>query len=71
MINYYIYAALARERSNFLQREAAAARRADQARLYRQRARASGARRSPSHRLFGRLRPAWPGWPDRTRGSAG
>jgi len=59
MINYYIYAALARERSNFLQREAAAARRADQARLYRQRARASGARRSPFHRLFRRLRPAW------------
>jgi RimJ/RimL family protein N-acetyltransferase len=65
MINYYIYAALARERSNFLQREAAAARRADQARLYRQRARASGARRSPSHRLFRRLRPAWAGWPGR------
>jgi len=58
MINYHIYAALARERSNFLQREAEAARRADQARLYRQRARASGARRSPFHRLLRRLRPA-------------
>ena len=61
MISYHIYAALARERSNFLQREAAAARRADQARLYRQRARASGARRSPFHRLFRRPRPAWAG----------
>jgi RimJ/RimL family protein N-acetyltransferase len=68
MINYYIYAALARERSNFLQREAAAARRADQARLYRQRARASGARRSPFHRLFRRPRPAWAGRPGRAAG---
>jgi RimJ/RimL family protein N-acetyltransferase len=68
MISYHIYAALARERSNFLQREAAAARRADQARSYRQRARASGARPSPFHRLFRRPWLAGAGRPGRAAG---
>jgi RimJ/RimL family protein N-acetyltransferase len=65
MINYYIYGALARERSTTLLREAEAAHRAKQARLYRQRARASGAGRSPRRGLF-RWRPAWTGRPGRS-----
>jgi RimJ/RimL family protein N-acetyltransferase len=68
MINYHIYAALARERSTFLQREAEAAHRGELARRYRQRAGASGARRSPRHRLFRRLRRAWVAWPGRAAG---
>jgi GNAT superfamily N-acetyltransferase len=59
MINYYIYAALARERHTFLQREAEAVRRDERGDPYRPRAGASGARRSPLGRLFRRLRPAW------------
>jgi RimJ/RimL family protein N-acetyltransferase len=59
MMNYYIYLALARGRSNALLAEAEADRRAGQARLYRRRAGASGARRSPRRRLFRWLRVAW------------
>ena len=62
MMNYYVYLALARGRSDALLREAEAAGRAKQARLYRQRAGASGGRRSPLRRLFRRLRPAWAAW---------
>ena len=62
MMNYYVYLALARGRSDALLREAEAAGRAEQARLYRQRAGASGGRRSPLRRLFRRLRPAWAAW---------
>jgi RimJ/RimL family protein N-acetyltransferase len=62
MMNYYIYLALARGRSNALLREAEAAGHARQARLYRRRAGASGGRTSPLRRLFRRLRPAWAAW---------
>jgi len=62
MINYHIYAALARERSNFLLREAQAVHRADQWRLHRQRAGASGAGGSPSRRRLRWRRPAWAAW---------
>src|SRR2546423_1865192 len=58
MMNYYVYLALARGHSDALLREAEAAGRAEQARLYRRRAGASGGRRSPLRRL----RPAWPAW---------
>jgi RimJ/RimL family protein N-acetyltransferase len=58
MMNYYVYLALARGHSDALLREAEAAGRAKQARLYRRRAGASGGRRSPLRRL----RPAWPAW---------
>jgi len=74
MINYYIYAALARERSNFLLREAQATHRAEQWRLHRQRAGAAGAagaHRSSLRRLFRWLRrawTAWPSWPGRAAG---
>src|SRR5262249_4516593 len=67
MMNYYIYLALARGRSNALLREPEDAGRAGQARRYRQRAGASGGRRSPLPALLRRLRPAraaraaWPG----------
>jgi len=71
MINYYIYAALARERRAFLQREAEAVRRAGRGDPYRPRAGASGARRSPLGRLFRRLRPAWAGRPARAGRAAG
>jgi RimJ/RimL family protein N-acetyltransferase len=76
MMNYYVYLALARGRSDALLREAEAAGRAKQARLYRRRAGASGGRRSPLRRL----RPAWPAWaawatwatwPGRAGGAAG
>jgi RimJ/RimL family protein N-acetyltransferase len=63
MMNYYVYLALARGRSNALLAEAEAAGRAGQARRYRQRAGASGGRRSALGRLFRGLRPAWSGWP--------
>jgi RimJ/RimL family protein N-acetyltransferase len=59
MMNYYIYLALARGRSNALLAEAEAAGRARQARRYR---------------LFGWLRPAWSGWhawPGRAGGAGG
>ena len=62
MMNYYIYLALARGRSDALLREAEAAGRARQARQYRRRAGAPGGRRSPLRRLFRRLRPAWAAW---------
>ena len=62
MMNYYVYLALARGRSDALLSEAEAAGRAKQARLYRRRARASGGRRSPLRRLFRRLRPVWAAW---------
>ena len=62
MMNYYVYLALARGRSDALLREAEAAGRAKQARLYRRRAGASGGRRSPLRRLFRRLRPVWAAW---------
>jgi GNAT superfamily N-acetyltransferase len=71
MIHYHIYAALARERADFLQREAAAARRAGQARARRPRAGASGARRSPLRRLLRRPRPVWVAWPGRPGRAAG
>jgi RimJ/RimL family protein N-acetyltransferase len=67
MIHYYIYSALARERSNFLRREAEAVRRDDLARAHRPRAGTSGARRSPLRRLR-RLRPAWLARPGRATG---
>src|SRR5262249_59007071 len=62
MMNYYIYLALARGRSNALLREPEAAGRAGQARRYRQRAGTSGGRRSPLPALLRRLRPAWASW---------
>jgi RimJ/RimL family protein N-acetyltransferase len=62
MMNYYIYLALARGRSDALLREAEAAGRVKQARLYRQRAGASGARRSLLRRVSHWLRRAWRGW---------
>jgi RimJ/RimL family protein N-acetyltransferase len=71
MMNYYVYLALARGRSSALLAEAEAAGRAKQARQYRQRAGASGARRSPLRRLFRWLRPArsgWWAWPGRRAG---
>ena len=71
MMNYYIYLALARGRSNALLREPEAAGRAGQARRYRARAGASGGRRSPLPALFRRLRPAratWAAWPGRAAG---
>jgi RimJ/RimL family protein N-acetyltransferase len=65
MINYYVYLALARGRSNALLREGEAAHRGELARRYRQRAGASGASRSPRRRPFRRLRPAWTTWTGR------
>ena len=68
MMTYYLYLALARGRSEALLGEAEAAHRAEQARLYRQRAGASGASRSPRRRLLRRLRPArtaWTAWTGR------
>ena len=62
MMNYYVYLALARGRSDALLREAEVAGRAKQARLYRRRGGASGGRRSPLRRLFRRLRPVWATW---------
>jgi RimJ/RimL family protein N-acetyltransferase len=62
MMNYYVYVALARGRSDALLREAEDARRAEQARLYQQRAGASGASRSPRRRPLRRRRPAWAAW---------
>jgi len=62
MMNYYVYLALARGRSDALLREAEADRRAELARRYRRRAGASGASRSPRRRLFRRLRTAWTAW---------
>jgi RimJ/RimL family protein N-acetyltransferase len=59
MMNYYVYLALARGRSDALLRETEAARRAELARLYRPRPGASGASGSPRRRLFRRLRPAF------------
>jgi RimJ/RimL family protein N-acetyltransferase len=61
MMNYYVYLALARGRTDALLREAEAARRAELAR-YRQRVGASGASRSLRRRLFRRLRAAWTAW---------
>jgi RimJ/RimL family protein N-acetyltransferase len=65
MMNYYVYLALARGRSNALLREAETAPRAELARLYRPRPGASGASGSPRRRLFGRLRPAFTAWTGR------
>jgi RimJ/RimL family protein N-acetyltransferase len=65
MMNYYVYLALARGRSNALLREGEAAHRGELARRYRQRAGASGASRSPRRRPFRRLRPAWTTWTGR------
>ena len=55
MVSPYIYAALAHERHQTFLTQAETGRRARQARLHRQRAGISGARRSP-------LRSAWPGY---------
>src|SRR5690242_9826358 len=66
MMNYYVYLALARGRSDALLREGEAAHRGEPARWYRQRAGASGASRSPRRRPFRRLRPAWTAWTGRT-----
>jgi RimJ/RimL family protein N-acetyltransferase len=65
MMNYYVYLALARGRSDALLREGEAAHRGELARRYRQRAGASGASRSPRRRPFRRLRPAWTTWTGR------
>ena len=65
MMNYYVYVALARGRTDALLREAEDARRAEQARRYRQRAGASGASRSPRRRLLRWPRPAWAAWTGR------
>jgi RimJ/RimL family protein N-acetyltransferase len=65
MMNYYVYLALARGRSDALLREAEDARRAGQARRHRHRAGASGASsvsRSPRRRLLHWRRPAWTAW---------
>ena len=62
MLNYYVYLALARGRSDALQAEAETDRHAGQARLYRRQAGASGARTSARRRLFRWLRPAWTAW---------
>ena len=63
MMNYYVYLALARGRSDALLREGEAAHRGELARRYRQRAGASGASRSQRRRRpFRRLRPAWTAW---------
>jgi RimJ/RimL family protein N-acetyltransferase len=58
MINHHIHAALARERRDTLLAEAEAARRARQARPYRQRAGAAAARRSRLYRTPHWQRPA-------------
>jgi GNAT superfamily N-acetyltransferase len=58
MLNYYMYLALARGRSNALLSEAEAAGRAKQARQHRRQAGASGGRRSPLRPPFRWLRPA-------------
>jgi RimJ/RimL family protein N-acetyltransferase len=74
MMNYYVYLALARGRSDALLAEAEAAGRARQARRYRQRPGAPGGRGSALRRLFRRLRPAWSGWrawPGRAARAAG
>ena len=74
MMNYYVYLALARGRSDALLREAETAHRGKLARRYRQRAGASGASRSsrrpalpPAAARLDRVdhldRPAGPGWP--------
>jgi RimJ/RimL family protein N-acetyltransferase len=68
MMNYYVYLALARGRSDALLRQAETDRRAELARRYRQRAGASGASRSPRRRLFRRLRTAWTAWTTWTGG---
>ena len=65
MMNYYVYLALARGRSDALLREAEAAHPGELARRYRARAGASGASRSPRRRPFRRLRPAWTAWTGR------
>jgi RimJ/RimL family protein N-acetyltransferase len=62
MMNYYVYVALARGRTDALLREAEDARRAEQARRYRRRAGESGASRSPRRRLPRWRRPAWATW---------
>ena len=62
MMNYYVYLALARGRSDALLREAQAPHRGELARRYRQRAGASGASRSTRRRPFRGLRPAWTAW---------
>ena len=54
MMNYYVYLALARGKSDALLRQAEDARRAEHARRYGQRARAADASRSPRRRL-----PSW------------
>jgi RimJ/RimL family protein N-acetyltransferase len=60
VINYYIYAALARERrETVLAAEAEAVRRAGQARSHRQRASTSVARRAPLRLLSTWLSPDW------------
>jgi RimJ/RimL family protein N-acetyltransferase len=77
MMNYYVYLALARGRSDALLRETEDARRAGRARRYRQRAGASGVRRPPRRRPFRWRRPAWAaggawtGWPGRPGRAAG
>jgi RimJ/RimL family protein N-acetyltransferase len=74
MMNYYVYLALARGRSNALLTEPEAADRAGLARRYRRRAGASGASRSPRRRPFRRPRPdrgAWTGRADRPDRAAG
>ena len=58
MIYYYIYTALARERSKTLLAKEEAARRAGQARSHRQRAGTSDARKSTLRRIPNWLRPA-------------
>src|SRR4029077_2246074 len=66
MMNYYVYLALARGRSDALLRQAETDRRAELARRYRQRAGASGASRSTRRPLFRVLSTAWtasPPWP--------
>jgi len=62
MMNYYVYLALARGRTDALLREAEGARRAGEARQYRQRAAASGAGGSPRRRILRWRRPAWATW---------
>jgi RimJ/RimL family protein N-acetyltransferase len=71
MMNYYVYLALARGRSDALLRQAETDRRAELARRYRQRAGASGASRSPRRRLFRRLRTAWTAWTASTTWTGG
>jgi len=62
MLNYYVYLALARGRSDALLAEAETDRRAGQGRLYRRRAGASGARGSTRRLLLRWLRHAWTAW---------